>query len=330
MRIESAAPPRESPSSLVKITPESGRSAAKRSALRTASWPVIASATNSTSSGARAAWSARSSSISASSTWRRPAVSKITVSRPIRRASASARSASASTPSPGSGVITGVDTCAPTWTSCSTAAARWRSPATSTGCRPRPASRSASLPAVVVLPEPWSPHRSTTAGRPLSSSSAPSSPRSAVSSSRTILITCCAGVRLSSTSAPAARSRTRSMNGRTTRTWTSASSSASRICRSAAASASSLTLPSPLSWRKTSWSLPWSPSNMVLHSPSGGMVEDWSRGSQGAGSSGCSACIRSRSSAKPGSPVRRASRRSTAAARVTDGLGGWVVLTRTS
>ena len=60
------------------------------------------------------------------------------------------------------------------------------------------------------------------------------SPNSASISSRTIRTTCCAGVRLCSTSSPTALTRTRSTNALTTRKLTSASSSARRISRSAA------------------------------------------------------------------------------------------------
>ena len=46
---ESAAPPRASPSSLVMTTPSNSAASAKDSATPTASWPVIASTTRSTS-----------------------------------------------------------------------------------------------------------------------------------------------------------------------------------------------------------------------------------------------------------------------------------------
>ena len=48
---ESAAPPRASPSSLVMTTPSNSAASAKDSATPTASWPVIASTTSSTSCG---------------------------------------------------------------------------------------------------------------------------------------------------------------------------------------------------------------------------------------------------------------------------------------
>ena len=47
---DSAAPPRASPSSLLMTTPSNCTASAKLSATLTASWPVIASTTSSTSS----------------------------------------------------------------------------------------------------------------------------------------------------------------------------------------------------------------------------------------------------------------------------------------
>ena len=82
--IERAAPPRASPSILVRTRPVTGTAAAKPWATVTASWPVIASTTRSVSTGLTAALTARISSISASSMVSRPAVSRITTSRPVR------------------------------------------------------------------------------------------------------------------------------------------------------------------------------------------------------------------------------------------------------
>ncbi len=223
----------------------------------------MASATNRVSQGSSRSAIAATSSISSASTCRRPAVSTSTAPRPRSRASASARSHSASGVSPAAGSSTGTPAASPTCCSCSTAAARCRSAATSSGCRPPCLRRWPSLPAVVVLPEPWRPQSSTTGGRPSSWSSPPGSPSSSTSSSRTILTTCWAAVRLSSTCSPSARSRIRATKPLTTLKLTSASSSAMRISRSARLSASSLTLPSPLSRRKTPWSLSWRPSNMA-------------------------------------------------------------------
>src|SRR5215212_4423580 len=82
----------------------------------------------------------------------------------------------------------------------------------------------------------------------------------AVSSSCTILMTCWPAFRLSRTSAPTARARTRATKSLTTRKLTSASSSASRTSRIAASTSASVTLPRPLSLlsasrsRSESWS----------------------------------------------------------------------------
>ncbi len=77
---ESAAPPRASPSSLVMITPSKATRSWNAWATLTASWPVIESSTSSTFVGFASARTAASSSISASSTCSRPAVSRITTS----------------------------------------------------------------------------------------------------------------------------------------------------------------------------------------------------------------------------------------------------------
>ena len=79
-RTDSAAPPRESPSSLVSTTPVSGSASLKAFAVLMASWPTIASTTNSVSIGLTAAWTAAISCIIASSMARRPAVSTMTTS----------------------------------------------------------------------------------------------------------------------------------------------------------------------------------------------------------------------------------------------------------
>jgi hypothetical protein len=71
----SAAPPRASPSSLVNTTPLSESGWLKPRAVRTASWPIMASTTSSTFSGWIAARIADSSCINASSIASRPAVS---------------------------------------------------------------------------------------------------------------------------------------------------------------------------------------------------------------------------------------------------------------
>ena len=72
-----------------------------------------------------------------------------------------------------------------------------------------------------------------------------SPPRMPMSSSLTILTTCCAGFSAPDTSAPAARSLTDAMNARTTGSATSASSSAMRISRAVASMSASVSRPLP-------------------------------------------------------------------------------------
>jgi hypothetical protein len=79
-RTESAAPPRESPSSLVSTTPVSGSASLNAFAVLTASWPSIASTTNSVSAGFSVSCRAVISCIIASSMPSRPAVSTISTS----------------------------------------------------------------------------------------------------------------------------------------------------------------------------------------------------------------------------------------------------------
>ena len=74
-RTDRAAPPRASPSSLVSTTPVRGSASLKARAVLTASWPSIASTTNSVSMGLTVAWRAWISSIIAWSMASRPAVS---------------------------------------------------------------------------------------------------------------------------------------------------------------------------------------------------------------------------------------------------------------
>ena len=95
-RMESAAPPRASPSILVSTTPVSVSFLWNSSAERTASWPVMESATKRISCGLRIFFSDCISSINCSSMCRRPAVSTMSTSQPLlmasRRASFTSRS----------------------------------------------------------------------------------------------------------------------------------------------------------------------------------------------------------------------------------------------
>ena len=73
--MESAAPPRASPSILVRISPVRPTRSWKAAAALTASWPVMASTTKMTSSGFTAFLISASSSMSSSSICSRPSVS---------------------------------------------------------------------------------------------------------------------------------------------------------------------------------------------------------------------------------------------------------------
>ena len=79
-RIDSAAPPRASPSARVSTRPVRRRRALNASAVRTASWPVRLSATSSVSVGLETRAISAASLIIASSSVVRPAVSRMTTS----------------------------------------------------------------------------------------------------------------------------------------------------------------------------------------------------------------------------------------------------------
>ena len=79
-RMESAAPPRPSPSTRVSTMPVTPIRSLKARATFTASWPVRLSATSSVSCGPATSRTASTSAISSSSMWSRPAVSSITTS----------------------------------------------------------------------------------------------------------------------------------------------------------------------------------------------------------------------------------------------------------
>src|SRR4051812_14394287 len=135
------------------------------------------------------------------------------------------------------------------------AAGRCKSAATRPGLRPSLRNSSASFAAVVVLPEPWRPaSRITVGGRGVKASCELPEPIRAVSSSWTILTTCCPGVMLFRTSWPSARSRTWATKSLTTSKLTSASSRASRISRMAREIASSSSLPRPRRSPRAPWS----------------------------------------------------------------------------
>ena len=79
-RMDSAAPPRPSPSARVSTRPVSGRRSWKALAVRTASWPVSASATSRVSDGLAIFAISAASLIIASSSVVRPAVSRMRTS----------------------------------------------------------------------------------------------------------------------------------------------------------------------------------------------------------------------------------------------------------
>src|SRR5580700_12187128 len=129
---------------------------------------------------------------------------------------------------------------------CSRAAGRYTSTETSRGRCPPALNQFASLPEVVVLPEPCNPAMSTTVGGcEANFMRAVSLPRISTSSSRTILMTCSPGDSAVSTSWPTALARIWSMSCFTTLKLTSASSSARRISRSASSMFSSVSLACP-------------------------------------------------------------------------------------
>ena len=84
--MDNAAPPRASPSNLVSTNPVNASRRSNSAAVRTASCPIIASQTNRMLAGCVFSLIWSSSVISVSSSASRPAVSKITTSRPTLRA----------------------------------------------------------------------------------------------------------------------------------------------------------------------------------------------------------------------------------------------------
>ena len=164
-RMERAAPPRASPSTLVRMTPVRGRASSKARAVLAASWPVMASTTNRVSTGCTASCRRRISAIIASSTCRRPAVSSRSTSWKWRRAcSTAARPISTGSWSGRLGKKSTPTSAARVW-SWSMAAGRWTSAlATRTFFFSRSRRWRASLATVVVLPAPCRPAMRTTAG----------------------------------------------------------------------------------------------------------------------------------------------------------------------
>ena len=142
---------------------------------------------------------------------------------------------------------TGMSSCRPRVSSWSAAAGRYGSAATRSGRRPCLTIWRASLAVLVVLPEPWRPTMTTTAGLPLRWKTRSPAPSRPTSSSWTIFTTAWPAVRLCRTSVPIACSRTRATKSLTTLKLTSASSSARRTSRIAASTSASLIRPLPVS-----------------------------------------------------------------------------------
>jgi hypothetical protein len=84
---DSSAPPRVSESNLVRISPSSSNCSLNAFALFTASCPAIASITRKIWCGLICPFTSRSSPINSSSMCSRPAVSRMTMSRPLLFAS---------------------------------------------------------------------------------------------------------------------------------------------------------------------------------------------------------------------------------------------------
>ena len=130
--MDSAPPPRASPSIFDMITPSKSTRSEKAAATFTTSWPVMASTTMRIWSGLTARLMASASSIISSSTCRRPAVSTITTSRRLSMASwmPSVAMRTGSWPSPR---YTRTPISPPSVCSWSAAAGRYTSQATSKG-----------------------------------------------------------------------------------------------------------------------------------------------------------------------------------------------------
>ena len=161
--IASTMPPFAVPSSLVSTMPVTPSASLNCRAWASAFWPWPASSTSSTSCGADGSirpstrFTFFSSSIRLLCVCRRPAVSAISTSAPRALADCSASKITAAGSAPGDCATTGTRLRSPQTCSCSIAAARKVSPAASTTSWPASRSARASLPIVVVLPEPFTP-----------------------------------------------------------------------------------------------------------------------------------------------------------------------------
>ena len=251
-RKERATPPRASPSTRVRITPLIFKFSENLLATLKTSCPVIISTTSIVSSGLMIFCVSSSSSILISSIWRRPAVSKISISAcfssVVFRAS-SAISEKFKFLCSSDWAKTAPGTFWDKIRSCSIAAGRWVSFDASTTLFPFLVKNLASFPAVVVFPAPWRPINKILNGfwEILISSEVPSSSKRW---SYTILVTICAGDTDFTMFCPIAFSRTSSINFLATGNETSASSRAIRISRNAASTSSSFNAPLCLNFLK--------------------------------------------------------------------------------
>ena len=163
-------PPRAVPSSFVITRPVTPAVFRKASTCDRAFWPTVASSTSSTACGASASTffmtrtTFSSSFISSALFCSRPAVSISSTSMPSAFAAVSASKARPAESAPCPRAITGALVRSPQIFSCSTAAARNVSPAASITLRPSARNFEASLPIVVVLPEPLTPMTRMTNG----------------------------------------------------------------------------------------------------------------------------------------------------------------------
>ena len=183
----------------------------------------MASAMNSISLGCNSFFSVESSFISSSSMCKRPAVSTRTTSLAESLASLIAPrtiSSGLSVPAPGhSEMPMDLATC----DNCSRAAGRYTSVETTMGRCPCCDNHLASLPVVVVLPEPCKPTIIHTEGGREANSGLACLPRRFVNSSRTIFTTCWSGESCSITSEPRALARMLASSSSATPTLTSPS-----------------------------------------------------------------------------------------------------------
>ena len=265
-RMESAAPPRPSPSVRVSTRPVSGRRSWKALAVRTASWPVRLSATSRVSMGLAMRAISAASLIIASSRVVRPAVSRISTSKPPSFAALRARRAMSGADCPAMIGRTSISACLPRAASCSMAAGRRVSrDAISTFLRSTLVIRTASLAEVVVLPEPCRPAIRITAGGAVAKFRgwASSPPSMSTRPSWTILTTCSEGFTARSTASPVALSRALAMKSFTTGRATSASSRARRTSRRASSMSFSDSTPRPVSRSKTPVSRSPKASNII-------------------------------------------------------------------